>query len=185
MKKNDIIRLVFYVITLGLIVWYPLKKIIAYEFPAVPPVEYDFKLSLYDPYDPLRGRYVQLEKRMTCFVPGPWKMFSYRDELYALLAKDEDGFAVVKDLLLTPPEEGDYIKVKFLWESGEKVDDAQVKKGTYCDIELPFDRFYLNEKDAPEMERRVREASAEGRAVVKVKVYKDGTAVISDLMVGE
>ena len=180
MKKSDVIRFVFFSLTLVAILWYPVNKILRFEFPDQAPAEYNFKLELYDPYDPLRGRYVALNNTMTVqnshsnYVP-----LAFSQECCAVLQRDAEGFAVVTELVPAPPAGKDFIRVKYMYEIFS--DDGK----TECIIALPFDRFYLNEKDAPEMERRVREASAEGRAVVKVKVYKDGTAVISDLMVGE
>ena len=52
-------------------------------------------------------------------------------------------------------------------------------------LELPFERFYMEEELAPEAERVVRERSRGGQrdAYIAVRV-RSGSAVIEDLFVG-
>ena len=40
--------------------WYPVRKILEYEFPATKPWEFRFRVRGMDPNDPFRGRYLLL-----------------------------------------------------------------------------------------------------------------------------
>ncbi|MFA7232425.1 MAG: hypothetical protein WC071_14220 [Victivallaceae bacterium] len=58
----------------------------------------------------------------------------------------------------TPPDEDDYVRVKFRYNTGGK---------SY--IHLPFDRFYMNEKLAQETENAVKFNSNSQKQVVRLK----------------
>lgn len=179
MKKSDKVRLIFYLLTLAAILWYPVSRICAIEFPGVEPVAYDFKLSLYDPYDPLRGRYVRLDSVMEVTLPGTAENeFAYGDRIYASLERDPEGFAEITGLHKTPPANGDYIKVEYRWSNLDH--GSRVREMLTHTVELPFDRFYMNEKAAPEMEKRIA-GSPDGTAIIRTLVYADGTAIITEL----
>ncbi|MDD4181957.1 MAG: hypothetical protein PHE87_10020, partial [Victivallaceae bacterium] len=65
------------------------------------------------------------------------------------------------------------------FEDNETID----RKKQWHFFELPFKRFHLNEKHAPEAEKIVASLthSDTKQCVLKVKVYADGNAVIEDL----
>lgn len=133
---------------------------------------YKFKTAPVDPYDALRGRYVALSVDQRS-VPledfgGTVDQIRYGDKAYALLTQDNEGFARLDKLMLTPPDTGDYIVVRL--------------RGMYEDrinLDLPFDRYYMNEYKAPRAEQLYREQSMPGssNAYIEVRVLNGRTAI--------
>lgn len=124
-----------------------------------------------DPYDIFRGRYVALtldgfdysdipEKQRSMLVAG--------SNFYARLAVDSEGFAHIKSISMKPPK-GDYLTMKYSLDE---------------DVVNPFDRFYLQQDTAPEIERLFREAGwdAQKNSYLTVKI-KEGTGVIENLFI--
>ena len=70
---------------------------------------------------------------------------------------DEKGKARFDHLSLEPPESGDWLNV-----------DLRRFRGTRNSFRPPFERFYLNEKLAPEAERILMDAFANGEAELVV-----------------
>ena len=60
MKRSELIRLVCYLAAFAFILFHPVRTIMRFSFPSVKGVEYRFPVTAYDPYDPMRGRYVRL-----------------------------------------------------------------------------------------------------------------------------
>lgn len=135
---------------------------------------YAFRTAPVDPEDPFRGRYVALdfaaaERAATSTAPLPHDV-----PLYAAITVDAQGFAQLGEPASTPPAQGDWLPVRVTWQG-----EGRVR------LQLPFDRFYLDEALAPEAERRYREAdqgpaSRADATYVMVRV-RDGHAVIEML----
>ena len=92
----------------------------------------------------------------------------------ALLGTDTNGFARFRGLARRAPEGQDYIRARVGW-----ISDNRVRLG------LPFDRYYMNEKQAPAAEKVYRKHSRGGAqdAYITVRVLS-GFAVLEDLYVG-
>lgn len=179
-NKKTII-LVLYLLAVVAGVYYPVSKIISFEFPSSAPAVFRFPVMLYDPYDPFRGRYVQLRVESQQLVVPVERDFKDQTA-YAVLEHDENGFAVVVDLVTAPQPGKTAIRVEIFRQYFQE--DQQ--KYNYI-ISFPFDRFYMNEKLAPEAERIVAEAlqrDGEG-CVIVVKVYANGNSMIADLLIGD
>ncbi len=130
------------------------------------------KCGVRDPYDPLRGRYLAFrpeQRKVTVpegmqLVNGPY--------VYAKLTTDENGLATVSSISVTPPSSGDYAKVEAYWESKNEMN-----------FDWPFDRFYINEKLAPEADKWFAENTRNSKGIVaEVRVLR-GRAVLEDLSV--
>lgn len=136
--------------------------------------EYKFKTAPVDPYDAFRGRYVQLRFTQNT---APTKAELTRGQVaYALMENDAEGFAVIKELVTARPAYGAYVKCKVSYGSG----------GTYH-YELPFDKYFMNEEDAPAAEKAYRENSGWGGprdAYVTVGISDKGESVLKELYVG-
>jgi len=117
-------------------------------------VEYKFKVRPVDPYDAFRGRYVFLNVRQN--ISGSGK--------YGIIEVDSNGFAKVKKATDQRPQDGAYIK----------------SKSNYW-FDLPIDRYYMDEKLAPEAEGLMWSGKAK-EAYVTVRV-KNGKLVVSGLYV--
>ncbi|MBL7964866.1 MAG: GDYXXLXY domain-containing protein [Flavobacteriales bacterium] len=146
-----------------------------------------FRTAPVDPRDPFRGEYVSLEFEAE---RGDWSdpfavnsstNYTIADATgYAVLAVDDEGYAVIHELLAEPPQQGAYLRVTF-----SSYGDARVSH-----VELAFDRYYLQEGKGPRTEDLLRgdwsgEEAVEplpAHAVVRVL---NGDAVIEDLVVGD
>lgn len=180
--EPDKLRLVLFLLTFAAILYYPVSKIIVVEFPGKEPAVYEFDTSLYDPYDPMRGRYVRLsfgEIEHIEIQGNAGEKFVGMNHGYAVLGKDKNGRAVITELCTRGeiPDGKDFLRVKirFPWQN-----KTYVQNKIY--ITLPFDRFYLNEKLAPEAEKLLQDCTE--NAVLKVKVYENGNFAVDDLCIG-
>lgn len=154
---------------------------------------FKFRTAPVDPADPFRGRYVQLRfDAENVKIPDASKEFikkrPYNEDLYAILDEDKDGFAFVSGLVKNEPVSGSYVKVSHcypLWLDGKSSDSEY-------HVSFPFDRYYMNERKAPDaenayrsMNRNRREAVKNSYATVRVKgkivildeLYLDGIPV--------
>ena len=185
LTKPNILRLVAYIVFFAAALYWPVNKVLKFERPAVPPVEMRFKVSAYDPYDPMRGRYLRLivdcPAREGVKFSGP---YSHResDTATAVLEKDEAGFAVVSALLKrgdTPPAGKPFVKGAtpgFGWVAEERRING---------VRMPFDRFYLNEPLAEKAEKLLRKVTRDPKrsAVLVVDIHRDGNWAVKALLI--
>ncbi len=191
MRKSDSIRLAFYILAVCAALTYPVKKILSFEYPAVPPKLYLFETEIRDPYDPMRGRYVQLNfKQNQVRLPNKnIRLMEWRsgNKCFAVLEKNPEGTPRISDLVTDVkqvPAGKDFLQVRY----SHFQCDYDTKKHTPLNtgfhvIVLPFDRFYLNESLAPEAEQAVRENTRKGKAYARIKVYENGSFAMDDLIV--
>lgn len=133
---------------------------------------YRFPVQTYDPRDPFRGRYLALQMESVARssdIPGG--RTSGPLSCCVSIVVDEKGKARFDHLSLEPPESGDWLNV-----------DLRRFRGTRNSFRPPFERFYLNEKLAPEAERILMDAFANGEAELVVRVYR-GFGCVEDLLV--
>jgi uncharacterized membrane-anchored protein len=152
---------------------------------------FEFEVRPVDPYDPFRGRYVRLalspDRMPLPEETGGWRM-PERDELvYVVLGRDEDGLATFEAVSAEPPDADAYLAVH-AWRGADFPPEGETPRPALY-IELPFDRYYLNEELAPEAERLVwpRRDTAPGeeetvRARLEVRVYR-GRGVPTALLI--
>ena len=135
---------------------------------------YKFRTQPVDPYDAFRGRFVALRLEPNTAPVASNATFERGATVYVALAEGPDGFAKFTGASREQPVGQDYLKVK-AYSSG----------GATVSVQLPFDRFYMEEKAAPAAERAYREHSRQGGerdAYVIVRV-RDGQGVIENLYV--
>ena len=125
-----------------------------------------------DPYDPLRGRYLAVRPAESR-VPKPEGM-AERDAVpvWATLVAGEDGLSRIKSLSLEPVSGPTVIRLVAKWPHW----DGSPSPETVF-VEWPFDRFYLNERLAPDADKLV----AGKRTVAEVRLL-DGRAVLTDIL---
>ena len=178
MSRRKILLSVLYTFALVLILWYPVGKIMRFECPAVPPVELKFKATVYDPYDPMRGRYVQLRVMPDEIKTSDKKSrIKWRESGYAVIKKTPQGFAEILRLEkdLSQVKKGEIaVKVKRIWYFS-----AWKKRPAGYGFIWPFDRFYLNELKAPELEAELR--NRKNPVVLKVNIYPSGDFSVAGL----
>lgn len=143
---------------------------------------YRFKTRPIDPADPFQGRYVRLRIEND-FVPGTKEEYSnlkYKAPVYAVLETGDDGFAQFSAMSRFLPQSGDFLKTRY---RGSKYEwNPTTKKRTFAGrrIDIPFNRFYMDEAKAPRAEKIVRDSSRETNCWVNVRIY-NGKAVIEDV----
>lgn len=132
-----------------------------------------FKTAPVDPYDAFRGRYVALGFDLNSITNS----FGYTHEvrnkrMYAALDRDEAGFAAITGLSDKPPETPSIpVRIQYSYEGVIR-------------LQLPFDRFYMEEHLAPVAETVYRSASRSDatNTFAIVRVYEH-FPVLEDLII--
>ena len=178
MKQKKTLLTILYTLALVAILWYPVSKIIKFET-SPDYEEFKFNATVYDPYDPMRGRYVQLE-----VLPNKWKeddpqpfTFGYKAKGYAVIKKDGNGFAQLVRLEKdrTQLQKGEnFVKINKIYRDFSIKNDSRNYKFTW-----PFNRFYLNELKAPELEKELQKSNTP--MILKIKIFRDGSFAIISL----
>jgi uncharacterized membrane-anchored protein len=137
-----------------------------------------FRTAPVDPNDPFRGKYITLNfSDNTLDIPDSTGLISHQ-VVYVMLGEDENGFAIIREVLSDPPMDGvAFVKAELGWINN--YDDT-----TTLFINYPFDRFYLEESKAPIAEELYVDSQQDSLkttwAIVKIK---DGNAVLEDVMI--
>jgi uncharacterized membrane-anchored protein len=122
-----------------------------------------FRAAPVDPVDAFRGRYVALEFEAEGQDISPPPNAEYGQTVFVTLRPDAEGFAVIDQVLPTRPEGDDFI-------------EAQVQGNT---VSLPFDKYWVTERDAPAAEAAYRAQSRREKrnAFVTVRIFKGDAAL--------
>jgi len=136
---------------------------------------FKFRTAPVDPYDAFRGRYVALRIASNEAAWPQGASASYGQTVYATIETGADGFAKFGLASLSPPKDKPYLKVK----AGSANDKGGIN------LQLPFDRFFMEEGKAPVAEAAYRQHDRGGEqdAYVILRVL-DGAGVIENLFVG-
>lgn len=122
-----------------------------------------FRTAPVDPVDAFRGRYISLEFEAEAQQISPPPDARYGQTVFVTLRSDAEGFAVIDQVLSTPPEGDAFIEGKLHGIA----------------ISLPFDVYWVNERDAPAAEAAYRAQSAgeKRNAFVTVRVFQGNAAL--------
>jgi uncharacterized membrane-anchored protein len=126
-----------------------------------------------DPYDPLRGRYLAVRPEQQSVEAREDMKLERGMPVFAQLTTGEDGLAIITSLTLSAPTSGDFIRVKTGYTYQGKVH-----------IEWPFERFYINEKLAPEADKWFAENIRTAQGIIAEVRVRNGNAVLADLSLG-
>lgn len=172
--KNKIIISVFSCLVL-LQIATPLSMIMKRESALKDGTLFLFKTAPVDPYDAFRGRYVILQIRENRVPhPQPDLKLEHGQKVYAQIVVDKDGFAKITKVTTQRPKGIPYLSAQIGYRLAEEVI-----------VDLPIDRYYMEEKAALRAEKIYREHSRQDKrdAYVTVKI-KDGFGVVEGLYVG-
>lgn len=141
-----------------------------------------FKTRPIDPADPFQGRYVQLGIDNN-YIPTSTNdsvKIRYKTPIYASLETGADGFAHFVNWSREKPTNGSFLKTRYRGTRREWIaaTETYIHKGMRIDI--PFDRYYMDEAKAPRAELLTREATRATNCWVNVRIL-DGKAVIEDV----
>ena len=129
-----------------------------------------------DPYDPLRGRYLAVRPaESTVSEPEGFPDGGGMVPVWATLDAGEDGLARIKSLSLVPVS-GPTVIALTARSSGTTNGTDMIW------LEWPFDRFYLNERLAPDADTLVAERSRDGKKTVAEVRLLDGQAILTDIL---
>lgn len=152
----------------------PLSMIAKREFVLKNSMPFRFKTVPVDPYDAFRGRYVALRVEANKAIKPQGVNLKHGQKIYALIAVDEQGFAKISQITTRKPLDAAYITARVAYF---------LKNEVFLD--LPIDRYYMEEKAAPQAEKIYQQRSQRDKqdAYVIVRI-KDGLVVIESLYVG-
>ena len=160
----------------------PLSMILGHERTLREGTVWRFRTAPVDPADAFRGRYVALGFEVRGAPVAPGERIERGEHAYVGLSRDPEGFAVLGPVRATRPASGDYVKLRVQW-----IEYGAEGKPANAQLEIPFDRLYLEESVAPLAEEAYREsqrATGDARrpawAVVRVR---EGHAALEDVMV--
>jgi uncharacterized membrane-anchored protein len=129
-----------------------------------------FRTAPVDPVDLFRGRYARLN--FSSFsVPIVEGEIESGDLVYALLEKNDEGFGQIRAVSTSIPSSPDYLELV-----------AKSVGRKHVQVQLPYDRFYMDEERAPEMDRMLRRRMVPSWAVIRVH---EGKGVVVDLHMEE
>ena len=122
-----------------------------------------FRTAPVDPVDAFRGRYIALEFEAEAQEITPPPNARSGQTVFLTLRPDAEGFAVIDQVLASRPDGDDFI-------------EAQLHGTT---VSLPFDKYWVTERDAPAAEAayRVQSTREKRNAFVTVRVFKGDAAL--------
>lgn len=122
-----------------------------------------FRTAPVDPVDAFRGRYVALEFDAETHEISPPPNLDYGQTVFVTMRQSPEGFAEIDQVTSRPPDRDDFI-------------EAQLKGKT---VSLPFDKYWVTERDAPAAEAAYRAQSRRDKqnAFVTVRVFRGDAAL--------
>ena len=150
--------------------------------------EVRFRCEAFDPYDPLRGRYLRTSVRESCtnivgVALADDNYWNYRDKFVARLEPSTNGLWRVSAAALEPQDDGGIwakpissrAERSVSWEDRKKDESSADfdKRRAASPFEVTFtfpDQLFVNERVAPAAERVLREMTNAGKAVAVYRV---------------
>ena len=138
--------------------------------------QFKFRTAPVDPYDAFRGRYVALRIESNSVPPSEEIANLPRGStIYASIAVDPSGFAHFDKGSVKPFASEPYMKARVWWASEGRVQ-----------MDLPIDRFYMNEKLAPRAQQAyVSHSTRTNRTAYVLVRVKNGLGVVEDLYIDD
>ncbi|MFA6349845.1 MAG: GDYXXLXY domain-containing protein [Candidatus Omnitrophota bacterium] len=136
--------------------------------------QFKFRTEPVDPYDAFRGRYValQVKERDVPFLRN--NKLRLGQTVYAIINTDEQGYAKLASVTTNRPMSKAYVQATVQYFQNNK-----------AYLNLPIDRYYMEERLAPLAEEVYRKANQADKQETYVAVkIKDGFVVIEGLYVG-
>lgn len=141
---------------------------------------YKFRVEPVDPRDPFRGNYLTLRYEadsISVEAPSAWNR---GQRVHLSFDTTSEGFVTLMDVSKEPFEEGTpsfQAEIEFVHHNTEQKDG-------WLELDLPFDRYFIDREGAKEAEDLYFEAVRDSSSTVwgRVKIH-DGRAAIEDVMV--
>jgi GDYXXLXY protein len=140
--------------------------------------QYRFRTLPIDPSDPFRGKYITLNFEATSITLTDSTDWKPGEAVFVSFTTDSAGFAQADAISRDEPSSGSYLKTTISYRTTNK--PFQVF------FELPFDRFYLEESKAPQVEQVYLNSQRDSTQVTYGLVsIGAGTALLKDVMINE
>jgi uncharacterized membrane-anchored protein len=122
-----------------------------------------FRTAPVDPVDAFRGRYVALQIEAETQEISPPPEAHYRQTVYVTLRQNADGFAEIDQVSAAKPASDDFLEAPL----------------TGTTIDLPFDKYWVTERDAPAAEDAYLALSRRDKqnAFITVRVLRGDAAI--------
>jgi uncharacterized membrane-anchored protein len=122
-----------------------------------------FRTAPVDPIDAFRGRYVSLQFEVETQEISPPPNLESGQKVFVTVRANAEGFAEIDQVLPARPAGDDFI-------------EAQLSGKT---VSLPFDKYWVTERDAPAAEAAYRDQSRRDKrnAFVTVRVFRGDAAM--------
>lgn len=166
-------RLVLFGLVVLLQLWVPLRGILRYEAALRAGAVYKVRVEPVDPEDPFRGRYLAVR----LVLDGDVEIDPPADEAWATIEADPDGFARALATSASRPATGDAVRVRRSWRS--RADG----EGRETALQLTVDRYYMNERAARAVDRRMWSRNGTADASYALVRVKDGVAALEAIVV--
>ena len=141
---------------------------------------FKFQTEPVDPSDPFKGKYITLNFAASSFTDTLNRGLHGNDQVYVILAKNPQGFAIVENISAEEPKNTNaYVRAQVFYVSSEK-DSITVH------LNYPFDEFYMDEYKAPKAENIYRESNRNtaNTTYASVKIL-NGDAVVENVYIND
>lgn len=132
---------------------------------------YSFDCTYYDPYNILKGRYVQLYLTAATAQKEQLDSESLKttdllenEMVYVLISPNEEGLWNITGIRRKKPKSGDFIKAKYLYSIAER-----------CFFDLLISEYYMQENYAAIADRKLTSSTFDK---VKLDIYSNGKGEI-------
>lgn len=164
-------------IILGLLflaqIYVPAGMIISRESTIKNGKAFRFETAPIDPNDPFRGKYVSLRLEPMRITTDSTSNWNHGDEVYAVFDEDSLGFAQLQSVSKEAPTHEFYLQTKVIGVFSNALN-----------VEIPFNRFYMEESKARPAERVFWDARRHtARSTYAIIHIKDGQGVLSEVMI--
>ncbi|HRE74666.1 MAG TPA: GDYXXLXY domain-containing protein [Flavobacteriales bacterium] len=154
-------------IVLGLLLAVPIGMVIRNEMLLADEGSiYKFTLQPIDPSDPVRGKYIILRYNTMIELDEPIQLQN-GEPIYVEVKKDENGWAYFSNVSTTPPDHSAYFKTTVNYGYERTVN-----------INVPFDKYFLNENLAPLAESSYAELTRHGEEFYAEVSITNGEALL-------
>lgn len=174
--KNKPVRYVLFAILCCIQLYIPVSMVLQQNDTLNNGVPYKFLTAPVDPNDIFRGKYIYLQFSGNEVVVDSTKVWNYDQEVFVSLEKDDKGFAKIKTVSSDQPDvREDFMQAKIL-----SIYPDQHK----ITLQFPFERYYMEEFDAPVAESVYAEAAVDTSSVTYALVMvKNGKTTLKDVFI--
>ena len=145
-------------------------------------VKMKFHTAPVDPYDPFRGRYIRLNFSHDTISVDTSQKYSSGQEVYVVFGTDSNNYAVPAQLYDKQPEGKVYLRCNIGYINRRRGNEGKQK----ISLDYPFDRYYMNEKSAPNAEKVYRDSGSDDQlnTFAVVSIFK-GSTVLESIFIND